>query len=121
MADEPKKARLVPLALAEIVGSGGFTHEVIPQEGEEVEEPQELPEGVSLEDQKSASVKLKDSLGHETDQEQEVQFFKIGPDPRLLENAAGTAPPKKEEAASEGAGSSGAEKKTPQSESGSEH
>jgi hypothetical protein len=120
MADEQKKMKIHPLALAEIVGSGGFTHYGVPEEGEDASPPDEkdLPEGASIEDQKEETVKLKDA-GHdqETGEEQQVILLKItNHAPFLASFARPGVPAPPPENADADAAESGAEKKTPQSE-----
>jgi len=123
MAEEKKKARIMALALQEVIGSGGFTAYAAPQEGEEVEEPHDLPEGVEVEDQTQESVAIRDPYtNQETDQEQEIHLFKVSDHNRLFANMAhtGTKPASGEAAGAEGekkqTAQAGAEKKTPRSE-----
>lgn len=133
--EKRKRMRIVPLALQEIVGSGGFTHSGVPGEDEEASPPDEeaMPEGVTVEDSTEETVVIRDPYtNQETDKEQPVHLFKIKDLNRLTANLAytGTRPARGEAAGAESEkvdvvpprkateeGESRAEKKTPRSES----
>lgn len=124
---EKKKVHIMPLALQE-VGHHGFTHwACIDPQLQELAEP-ELPEGASVEDEKTETVKLRDMFGQETKTELELHLLRIKWDEPLYRVAGMREGPdeeearllgireKKDEPGGEG-GESRAEKKTPKSES----